>query len=152
MGIYRYIHVSDTDVLIILILRIIIHNPLQDARSRAQVLSGLVLIGHRHADDDVGSHLPGHIGGIVVTHTTVYEHHSSDSHRCEDGRNSHRGTHGLRQHATMEVIFSKGDHIRCHTGKGNRQRVEVDGVIIARSETFKQTVQILTFDNAAGSR
>ena len=76
MGIHRYIHIGNLHVFIIFILRIVVDNPFQDARRRSKIIGALILIRHSDADDDIGSHLTGHVGRIVITHATVDKHHT----------------------------------------------------------------------------
>ena len=50
-------------------------------------------------------------------------------------------------------MFGEVNHVGSHTSERNGQGIKVDGVVIARSESFKKTVQVLALNDAAtGSR
>ena len=128
LGINGHVQIGHRDVLVYLVFTVHVDDLAQNAHCAAHVLGLLRGALHGHTDHDLCTHLTGDIHGVVVLQTTVDQHLIADSHGREGCGNGHRGTHGLWQLSAVEVHFFIGDDVRCHTGKGNRQLVEVERI------------------------
>ena len=134
LGVYTDMDIGHGDILLELVLTVGIHQLQHHAHRAAQLLSRLVGLSHGDTDNDVGTHLTGHVGGVVVAQAPVDEHLVAQTHRGKDGGDGHRGTHGLRQATGMEIVFGIGDQISGHTGKRDGQAIEIDGIGIAGTQ------------------
>ena len=70
--IYRHMQVGDCQVLVILVLTVHINDLTDDAHRTAHVFGYLRRSLHSDADNDVGSHLAGNVGRIVILQATVH--------------------------------------------------------------------------------
>ena len=104
---------------------------------------------HIHADDNIGSHLPGYIYRIVVNGSAVHQYHRVQTDGGEDCRDSHTRAHGRGQYPAVEDYFLAAGHIFGYTGKGDGQFVEVDGVMVADSQSAKQVCQVFAANGTA---
>ena len=145
-----HMHIRDTQVIVVFVLTVHIDNLTQDAHRATHVVGYLRLALHRHADDDVSTHLPSDVRRIVVLQSTIHQHHVADTHRRESSGNGHRSTHGHRQTTAVEIILRIVNHVRRHAGKRDGQVArEVERVRVAITELLEQLCQVLTLDDAA---
>ena len=100
-----------------------------------------------HTDNDIRPHSKCDIHRIVIIQPTVDKHHTVQPDRGKHCRNRHTGTHGKRKAAFMEYIIFATDHIDCHTGKRNLERIEIDRIMITDRQVRKEVLQILAFHN-----
>ena len=143
--------VGDGKVLVEFVLTVHVHDLADDTHCATHVLGRLRRTLHRHADDDVGTHLTGEVCRIVVLQTTVHQHLVAESDGREGGWDGHRGAHGLRQASAVEVHLIVGDDVRCRTGKGDGQvACEVERIGVSHAELGEQFGQVLTPDDTAG--
>ena len=103
-----------------------------------------------YADDDIGSHPAGDVGGEVVTHTAVYQHHPVGAHRSEEARDAHRGAQGQIHGTVVPHLGPAGSHIRGDAGKGNGELEEVGGVTVAHRAGADDVVHVLAENEAGG--
>ena len=151
LGVYRQMQVGDGEVLVEFVLTVHVHDLADDAHCATHVLGRLRRTLHRHADDDVGSHLTGEVCRIVVLQTTVHQHLVTQSHRREGSGDGHRGAHSLWQPSAVEVHLFVGDDVRRRTSKGDGQVVgEVERIGVAHAELVEELGQVLALDDAAG--
>ncbi len=71
LRVHLQVEVGDGQVLFVFVLTVHIHNLTDDAHRTANVVGGLGRSLHGDADDDVGAHLSGNVGRIVVLQTSV---------------------------------------------------------------------------------
>ena len=116
-GVHADGYVGNAEVVVVLVLAVHVHYLVQYAHGAAQVFSCLGSPLHGDADNDVGPHPSGDVGRIVVAQPTVHQHHVADANGREYGGDGHRGPHGLRQTARVEVVLGVGDDVRRHAGK-----------------------------------
>ena len=141
--------VRNGKVLFDLVLTVHIDNLAEDAKRAFDIICRLCLALHGDANDDVGSHLAGNVGRIVVLQATINQHLVAQPDGSKGSRNGHRSTHGLRQPAAVEVNLAVVDDVRRHTSKRNLQVLrEVERVGIARTELTKKLSKVLALDNA----
>ena len=152
LGIHTDQDVRHGFVLFELVHAVEVHNLHQDARRGIKLRGGFQFRRYIDADNDVGTHLAGDVGRIVVAQTTVHQHHAARSDGGKDAGNRHAGTHGSAQHAAVEHHFGIVDHIGGHAGKGNGQLVEVDGIVVGCRQGVKQRGNVLAHDEAATVR
>ena len=148
-GVDLQMQVRNGKVLFDLVLTVHIDNLAEDAKRALDVFCLLCLALHGDANDDVGPHLAGNVGRIVVLQATVNQHHVAQPDGSKGSRNGHRSTHGLWQPAAVEVNLAVVDDVRRHTGKRNLQVLrEVERVGIARTELTKELCKVLALDDA----
>ena len=152
LGIHADQDVRHGFVLFELVHTVEIYNLHQDARRGVKLRGGLQFRRHVDADDDVGTHLTGDVGRKVVAQTTVYQHFAICPDGSKDSGNRHAGTHGSAEHAAVEHHFGIVDHIGGHAGKGNGQRVEVDGIVVGCRQGVKQCGNVPAHDETATVR
>ena len=142
--------VGNGEVLVELVLTVHVDNLAEDAHRASQLICVLGCSLYGYTDNNLSTHLTGNVGRIVVFQTTIDQHFVADSHGCEGGRNGHRGTHGLRQPAAVEIDLAVVDDVCSHTGKGNRKVAgEVNRIGVTHTEPLEQFSQILALDDAA---
>ena len=134
------------NVIVVLVHGVEVNDLHQDTQRTVQSLGTSQRILHGDTDDDISPHGTSQVNGEVIRQATVHQHHLPNTHWREDGRDSHRGAQGLRQTAGVEVHLRIVHEIRSHTGKGNGQFVEVDGVGITRTEFLEQHIDVLALD------
>ena len=81
--------VGDGEILVILVFAVDINNLAEDAHGSTQILGILRRTLNGDADDDVGPHLTGDVGRIVVAQATVNQHLIANPDRRESCRNGH---------------------------------------------------------------
>ena len=81
LGIHLQVQVGDGQVLVELVLTVHVNNLAEDAHRAPYILGHLRSSLYGDANDDLGTHLAGNVGRIVVFQTTVHQHHIADSHR-----------------------------------------------------------------------
>ena len=149
LSIYGHVQVGHLDVIIDLVLTVHVDDLTQNAHGTTHVVGFLRRSLHGDANHDLSAHLTSDIHRIVILQATVNQHLVADSHRREGSGNSHRSTHGLWQSSTMEIHLFIGNDIRCHTGKGNRQLIEVERIGESHTELLEEFCQVLALDDTA---
>ena len=150
LGIYLHVQVGNGQVLVVFVLAIHVNNLTDDAHGVAHVVGNLRGTLHGDADDDVGTHLAGDVGRIVVFQTTVNQYHVTHSDGRESRRDGHRGTHGLGQPSAVETHLGVVDDVRSHTGKGDGQvSRKVNRVGVARTKLLEQLGKVFTLDESS---
>src|SRR5262249_49397791 len=97
-----------------------------------------------NCDDDIGTHLPDHIGRQVADQAAIDQDLVALAHRPEDAGNRHAGAHGLRQAAVAENDFFSTDKIGGDAAVGNRQVVERLQVRVGEQFAVNQQADLVT--------
>ena len=141
--------VGDGHVFIKLVLGVEVNNLQEDITGGVQPFGCSQFGCHRYADDIVGTHLLGNIGGIIVAQSTVNEHLVAFPHGSESTGNRHARPHRLAQHTAVKHLLAVVYYVGGYTGKPDGEGVEVDGVGIGDGEGMEQFADVLADDETA---
>ena len=125
-----------------------VHELTQDSGSGFEFVGRFQFALYIHADDDIRTHLSGDVHRIVVYHTSVDKHHAIETHGSEHTGDGHTGTHGGREDSLVEHIFLALHDVLGHASIGDRQAIEVDGIVITQGEFAKEVRDVLSLDEA----
>ena len=146
-----HVEVGDGEVVLHLVLTVYIDDLSDDAQRAAQVFGRLGVALHGDADDHLGAHLTGQVGGIVVLQTAVHQHHVAHPHGRKHGGDGHGGAHTLPQASAVEVHLAVVHDVGGHAGEGDAEVfVEVERVVVAHADALEELGQVLTLDQSAG--
>ena len=116
-----------------------------------QVVQLLITIGWGgdiHADHDVDPHDAGQVGGKIIAHASIDQHHAVDFDRGENPGDGHgRAQGGVQVAAHPDFLFGR-DHFGGDADKRPGQVEKVGFALVADGERTEKTAYVLAIDDA----